>query len=239
MLEPAEQVSAGIAHGIYGSSGKLRGEFNLGQVFFLDRRATNGSDLAQLGNVLDNSASEGEARSALLADYRWQHSSALQSLASLQWESENNVLRRGSWQLRYRGDALPGGGRQLANLGYRYWRANPAELLLGRDIEQVDASVVTGLGRNWQLLARYQYDLTDRRSAESLAGVQYDDCCIQLRLVYRDGLIYAPLDDTPGSGTRAVRDHTLYLQIEFKGLAGVGRGLQNVLEESIFGYRAD
>lgn len=238
VLEPADQLAAGLTHSRY-RNGSLRGEFTLGQLFYFDRRARQGSNL----NALGNAALQDNARSSLLADYRWRHGRALQSLASLQWDSENNSWQRGSWQLRYRGEALPGGGSELFNLGYRYWRANPADLLLGRDIEQVDSSMVTAIAPNWQLLARFQYDLTGKRSSETLAGLQYDDCCLQLRLVYRDGLVYSPIDIAggagPGSAARAVRDHSIYLQIEFKGLAGVGRGLQNVLEESIFGYRAD
>ncbi|MBT8140408.1 MAG: LPS assembly protein LptD [Gammaproteobacteria bacterium] len=234
LLEPAEQLSAGVTHAVFAREGYQRGELTLGQVFFFDRRTLRGIDIASAISGL-----ESETRSALLGDYRWQHSKRLQSVGNLQWQSDSNRMQRGSWQLRYRGDEIPGGGRQLANLGYRYWRANPADLLLAEDIEQVDASVVTALNDSWQLLARYQYDLTGGRSAESLIGLQFDDCCLQLRLVYRDGLIYAPLDDAPGAGVRAVRDHTFYIQVEFKGLAGVGRGLQNVLEESIFGYEVN
>ena len=88
------------------------------------------------------------------------------------------------------------------------------------------------------LLGRYQYDLANHRSIETLAGLQFNDCCIQLRLVYRDGVIYEPTATLSDSVTNPERDRSIYFQIEFKGLAGVGRALENVLEESIFGYRA-
>jgi len=126
----------------------------------------------------------------------------------------------------------------VANLGYRYRKSNINQPQLTRNIEQVDASVVSAINSQWGLLGRYQYDLANHRSIETLAGLQFNDCCIQLRLVYRDGVIYEPTATLNDSVTNPERDRSIYFQIEFKGLAGVGRALENVLEESIFGYRA-
>ncbi|NNC54869.1 MAG: LPS assembly protein LptD, partial [Pseudomonadales bacterium] len=178
-------------------------------------------------------------RSALLGDIGWHGARGLASFASIEWDSENNRIEQGAFNLRLRRPAQAGRGLSIANLGYRYRKRDSAQILLAKNIEQVDASVVTALNSSWGLFGRYQYDLNDERSAETLAGLQYDDCCLQLRLVYRDGLIYDPGAAASGTGAAAQRDRTVYLQLEFKGLAGVGRALENVLEESIFGYRAN
>ena len=121
----------------------------------------------------------------------------------------------------------------MFNLRYHYRRAEPSRSLLSQNIEQLDANFVTPIGRSFGLLGRFQYDIQANRSIETLAGGQYESCCIKLRLVYRDGLIYDV--DNPSNESH---DRSVFLQIQFKGLMGIGNTVENLLEESLFGYRS-
>jgi LPS-assembly protein len=68
-----------------------------------------------------------------------------------------------------------------------------------------------------------------------MAGLEYSDCCWQLRLVGRRFL------SQPGNVTTSdpKTDKGIYLQIVFKGLAGLGGRIDSLMESGIPGYRAE
>ena len=242
VLEDSNQLAASITRKSYNSQGLQRTALTIGQLFYFQDMLSNGSDLTNSFANEPPASNSSSRHSALIAEIEvaGPSRSGLYSIGSLQWDSEQNQVEYGAWSLRYR---APAGGNvqrgiSVANLGYRYRKSNINQPQLTRNIEQVDASVVSAINSQWGMLGRYQYDLANHRSIETLAGLQFNDCCIQLRLVYRDGVIYEPNATLSDSLTNPERDRSIYFQIEFKGLAGVGRALENVLEESIFGYRA-
>ncbi|WP_024891297.1 LPS-assembly protein LptD [Luteimonas huabeiensis] len=108
----------------------------------------------------------------------------------------------------------------IANLGYRYRR----ELL-----EQVDFSFLYPLSPAWSLVGRYYYSLKDSSLLESIAGVQWDSCCVTVRLV----------------GRRYVRNRigemndAIQLEVELKGLGSLGANTEDRLRRAILGYYRD
>jgi LPS-assembly protein len=74
-------------------------------------------------------------------------------------------------------------------------------------------------------------------------GLEYDDCCIKLRLIarqylenpsYRDfGIPQALL---PVNELRT--DRGLLVEVELKGLAGIGGKVESLLRRGIYGYGA-
>lgn len=168
-----------------------------------------------------------------------------QGVTSVQWDSEENLVQQAYAGIRFRsGKAYLGGNhsngarqihpekRNIINIGYNFRRANRDFSLLAENIEQADISMVGYLNPQWGIFGKYQYDLENQRVTESLGGIEYDSCCVQLRLVFRDAIIYDPLNPQLDD-----RDQNILLQIEFKGLIGVGRSLENALSESIHGYQ--
>jgi LPS-assembly protein len=91
--------------------------------------------------------------------------------------------------------------------------------------------------------ARWHYDLVSERTLEAFMGLEYDDCCIKLRLIarqylenpsYRDfGIPQALL---PVNDLRT--DRGLLLEVELKGLAGIGSKVESLLRRGIYGYGA-
>ncbi|MCD9032875.1 LPS assembly protein LptD [Luteimonas sp. Y-2-2-4F] len=108
----------------------------------------------------------------------------------------------------------------IANLSYRYRR----ELL-----EQVDFSFLYPLSPAWSLVGRYYYSLKDSSLLESIAGVQWDSCCVTVRLV----------------GRRYVRNRigemndAIQLEVELKGLSSLGADTEDRLRRAILGYYRD
>jgi LPS-assembly protein len=135
----------------------------------------------------------------------------------------------GNWDevgaaLQYRRD-----NRHIVNLGYRH-RDDLAPFL-----RQWDQSVYWSLFRNWSVLGRFNYDLREHRTIETLAGLEYSDCCWQLRLVGRRFLTQPGNVQTSDVET----DKGIYLQIVFKGLAGLGGRIDSLMENGIPGYRTE
>jgi len=113
---------------------------------------------------------------------------------------------------------LPDDG--VVNLSYRYRR----DLL-----EQLDFSFLYPLNASWSLVGRSYYSLRDKKALESLAGVQWDSCCVAMRLVARRYV-----------HTRAGElSNALMFEIELKGLGSAGQDARRALRRSILGYNRD
>ncbi|MDE2389632.1 MAG: LPS-assembly protein LptD, partial [Betaproteobacteria bacterium] len=105
---------------------------------------------------------------------------------------------------------------KVLNLGYRFTRGV---------LEQVDTSMQWPLGGNWHGLTRVNYSLLDGKILAGLAGLEYNSCCWALRLVMQR-LTTATHTETT----------TFFVQLELKGLMGIGNNPLQVLQQSIPGY---
>ena len=155
-----------------------------------------------------------------------------------QWLYDDNFeqTERTSLDLQYRSPA----GHAL-NLGYR-WElqgfdpsAEPGDdEFRDFDREEFDLSFAWKASHRLDMIGRFLYDHTNDRALEQLAGVQWNDCCYGLQLVWRewvDDNDTARVDDD-------FTDRGIFLRFVFKGLGGVGREADSYFEEAIPGYRA-
>ena len=228
-LEDTNQVAAYISHRRFDSQGRETLAATLGQISYFDDESPNSSSLARRDS--------GQKSSAIVSDIDARLGQQWHSRATVLWNPNGNQLEEGSFSLRYRGKTR-GENRAgtIANLGYHYRLADKRLRLLQKDIEQADLSFVTPISKRWALIGRFQYDTTADRSNETLGGIEYNSCCVKWRVVYRDGLVYnGALSTTNGMSTE--RDRSLFLQIELKGLFGIGNSVENILDEAIRGYR--
>lgn len=105
---------------------------------------------------------------------------------------------------------------KVLNLGYRF----------SRDVlEQVDSSVQWPIAGNWHGVARANYSLKDDKFLAGLAGFEYHTCCWALRVVMQ-------------RFTTATHTTTtaFFVQLELKGLMGLGNNPLQALQQSIPGY---
>jgi LPS-assembly protein len=86
--------------------------------------------------------------------------------------------------------------------------------------------------RHFAFFGRWYYDFETDRDVELFGGIEYNDCCWQVRVVGRR-FLSAPgsalVDDTE-------EDAGVYLQIVFKGLAGIGGRIDSLMENGIRGF---
>ncbi len=109
----------------------------------------------------------------------------------------------------------PEPGKAL-NLGYRFTRDV---------LEQVDTSLQWPVAGNWHGVARVNYSLKDDKILAGLAGFEYNACCWAFRFVMQQ------LTTATQSTSTAV-----FVQLELKGLMGIGNNPLQVLQGSIPGY---
>ena len=233
-IEETNQLASTLSHRLNRRDGSPLLATTVGYLQYFQQVARRYSDLDAV-SIFDD-ALQTNNQSAGLVDMRAYLNRQWQTSLSTLWDERRNRIEAGQAAIHFhrRNNALDTtSDAQVFNLRYHYRRAEPSRSLLSQNIEQLDANFVTPIGRSFGLLGRFQYDIQANRSIETLAGGQYESCCIKLRLVYRDGLIYDV--DNPSNESH---DRSVFLQIQFKGLMGIGNTVENLLEESLFGYRS-
>lgn len=105
---------------------------------------------------------------------------------------------------------------KVLNFGYRFTR---------NVLEQVDTSFQWPISGNWHGVARANYSLKDDKILAGLAGFEYNACCWALRFVVQR------LTTATQTTTTAV-----FVQLELKGLMGIGNNPLQALQQSIPGY---
>jgi LPS-assembly protein len=110
------------------------------------------------------------------------------------------------------------GAGGVVNVAYRFRRDF---------LEQVDTTALIPVNERWSVVGRYYYSIRDRRLLEAFGGLEYDSCCVALRMLVRH---YVNL---VGSSTA---DTALYFELEFKGVGGTGNRTENYLRRAMLGY---
>lgn len=117
---------------------------------------------------------------------------------------------------------MPAPGK-VFNAVYRYTAQNADPS--GTELKQFDLSAEWPIGGRWTALGRWNYSLANSKTLEAIAGVEYNADCWVLRLVY-----HRLATTTQQTNT------SVYVQLEFNGLARVGTSPLELLRRSIPGY---
>ncbi|WP_243412284.1 LPS assembly protein LptD [Cognatiluteimonas telluris] len=155
--------------------------------------------------------------SAWVADADWNINDRWSVGGSYQWDPKFRRQDLASFRTQYLV-----GDEGVVNLGYRYRR---------NLLKQADFSFLYPVSRSWSLIGRYYYSL--RRTAtvepkllEAIAGIQWDSCCMAVRLVERRYI----------HNRQGELNNALQLEIEFKGLGSAGPDTERRLRRAILGY---
>ncbi|HRD50669.1 MAG TPA: LPS assembly protein LptD [Candidatus Contendobacter sp.] len=210
----ANQLTAALTTRLLdGPSGRERLRASIGQIqYFEDRRV----------NLNPDEPPQTSANSGLIAQGQVNLSSRWAVQGGVQLEPDNNDILRGALDVRYYGNP-----RQLVNVSYLVDRDQP-DLSLSDQIHSVDIAFFWPLSAQWRTMARWNQALNTDRNLETLAGLEYEDCCWALRVVARQ------YRDSPAD---ADAQTSFYMELELKGLSRLGSGLESVLQSSIIGYQ--
>jgi LPS-assembly protein len=232
----ANQLSAALSTQLYeDDSGRQAFSAGLGQTFYFRDRLVTLSDQPLDPNDQDTYKDHFRKSSDIAAILQWQPGKKWLITSDLIWDPYSSKTEQTGINLQFISKRF-----DLFNLGYRYTRKDPLLVEgeeLNVDTAQADLSTVIALNNQWTFIARWNYDLTDKRTIEDLSGLEYNNCCWKARIVYqRERESFE--NDQPKSETDPVEyDYTLLFQIEFKGLGGVADNIAKLLEESIPGFK--
>ncbi len=224
-IADADQITLGITSRFLSAvNGRELFSVSVGQIEqFSDSRVSLANNL--LANSQPDSA-------ALVAEISAHLGSRWQVIANEVWDYEQSRWQELGGSVRYRGD-----NKHLFNMGFRR-RAQD-------NIEQAELSFYWPMSKKLGVMARWHYDISDNRTVEGFAGLEYDDCCLRARLMVRQYLDnpaftgqFQPNNQVAFPGTDFLRtDRSIYLQVVFKGLAGFGNKVDRILERGVRGYR--
>ena len=199
------------------SDGREKLTVSLGQIKYLDASRVV-SVRCRSPNVPANCETPVDrGGSAWVADSTWQINDRWSVGGSYQWDPKFRRQDLASARARYLI-----GDEGVANLSYRYRR---------NLLEQVDLSFLYPITPAWSLVGRYYYSLYrnathEPQLLEAIAGVQWDSCCIAMRLVERRYI----------HNRQGELNNALQLEIEFKGLGSAGPDTERRLRRAILGY---
>lgn len=143
-----------------------------------------------------------------------------------QWSPNTRKTDLAAFELQRRlGDS---GG--IFNFSYRFRRGL---------LEQYTASAVYPLTDRWRLLGSWSYSVKDRETVDALAGVEFDSCCVSLRLVDRNYVNqgYFGFGPAPAGSNIRRRDNAIMFEVVFKGLGSTGGQIDPLLHRDILGYQ--
>lgn len=223
--------------------GRERLAFGIGQAFYFDDRHIDMDGDPDTLPVPPEQGGDFESwynatrdRSSLVTRLDWQINDAWRSRWQWIYDDKQQRTERTSLDLSYRSQA-----GHVLNLGYR-WELQGFDPSVEPDDdefrdynrEEYDLSFAWKLSPRVDLIGRAVYDYTNERLLDQLAGVQWNDCCYGLQVVWREWV-----DD---QGTASIENDTtergLFLRFVFKGLGGVGGDAGDYFERAIPGYRA-
>lgn len=221
-IDDADRIALGLtSRFIDPASGRDLFSASIGQIFYAE---DNRIELA--------SEVEDSPRSELAVGIESRPLQSLRASSTLIYDEDEHELDRGSFTVRYLDDEF-----RLFNFGYRYLRKDEERKngnLIRGPVEQLDASTVLPINASTSILARANYDITFDRELEYLAGVEYDSCCYRARLVWRRSLDNDLADVVTPEELEF--DEGVYLEIQLKGLAGLGTTVTRMLSQGIANF---
>lgn len=185
------------------ASGRERARASLGQITYFEPRQVS----------LAPNSNDGRRSSDLVGEVALLPLAALEFATAGRWSPQTEREDLLTSSLRYR----PAEDR-VASLTYRYQRE------IG--LRQSDLTAFWPVTRQWRFIGRWQYDLDNHLSYDTVGGLEYQSCCWGLRLVGRGRF---------NTATQSI-DHSIYLTLELKGLTSLGNRLDGELERGILGF---
>ncbi|MBS7456122.1 LPS assembly protein LptD [Coralloluteibacterium stylophorae] len=207
----ANQLTGAVSTRLHeANTGRELGVLSLGRIHYFDSpRVTRSGRPSEV--VLDGSFYIADLTAALTDD--WDVG------ASYQWDPEDEQTALNILRTQYRFGA---GG--LVNASYRYRRGL---------LEQTDVSTVYPLSPAWRLIARWNYSLPDESTADAIAGVEWQSCCVAVRAMGRHYVKSRYTDDLDD----VEKGNAIYFELELKGLGSFGRKTEELLTGTILGYQ--
>ncbi|MGB1270875.1 MAG: LPS-assembly protein LptD, partial [Endozoicomonas sp.] len=258
-LGDANQLSLGVTSRLLEEDGFERARFGVGQILYFSNRqlwinptagTRPGDDKNWDENLNDAEKkllSEMQNRASPLASELVYNINRVMSIRQdLIWDTNENEIDDYGLYYTYKPDS-----RRVLNIGYRYRDQvdryvkdaenhnipdpnNPGGYLTTENnLRQTDISFAWPVYNRWSAMGRWQYDITTKRNLEIMSGVEYNSCCYQVRLLWRNWIEDGSNIDHPDTKSG------VFLQFVLRGLGNIATGSAKEYLEGIKGYTAD
>lgn len=218
-INEANQLTVGWTSRFYDNADNELFRFSLGQIFFLTTPEITEQDTDELSST----------ESMLAAELIWHWFHKWYFSSAVQYDTDNAQIMKSSASLDYRAS-----DKSLFQLNHRYSRA-----VSGLEIQQLGVLGTVPVSEQWQLVASYYRDLTNRRMIDASLGLQYESCCWAVRLIAKRQVL-TNLELPVGSNFTDISklDTSIGLQFVLKGFGdSAGFGVTDMLSNGIFSYR--
>ena len=190
---------------------------NIGRIYYLDEQQVF------LNNTVTNSSNN---TSDIITEFN-SNIDNWRTRATIQWNTNTKESDKRNLQLSYAAS-----DKAVLNIGYRFFRDPDDET---NNIEQTDLSFAWPIAKNYSLLSRWNYSLTDDRDIETIIGLEYESCCWALRLVSQ-----RYLNDTSNTINTDEYNSSIMLQFVLKNFGSISeREATETLKHAILGYQPD
>lgn len=185
-------------------------KLTIGEIFYFADRKVN----------LAGSQVQTEMLSNLMTELSSEITDELKFTSAMQWNFAENTVHRGNADLRYR--SLE--NNTLLNIGYRYRQPSQNQLV---------ASAMIPIYDGWSVIGLYRYSILNKENLEYFVGVEKDNCCWRLRIIYRQFLLSSSVNNM-----RETRpQNSIFFQLELKGFTSLGEKVGDFLLNNIAGYK--
>ena len=253
-IQDANQVTLSLSSRLISSATGLEPvRLNLGNILYFQDRRVNMydayygiSDCSQLGNsrffynsncyaISNPNPPQTSKVSNFIAEVGGQFTQNLSYKTGVQWDPQKNSFARGEAGFAYRNL-----DNEVLNVGYRYRQKD--QYFAPAGISQSDISFRWPLFGEWYALGRWQYAINFDRTTESFLGLEKENCCWRFRMLARRYI------NGYAANTNLVVPTTLqpvmlqpetafFVQVELKGLSGLGSSVDSFLQRNLVGYR--
>ena len=246
-LQDANQITlAGSSRYVNSKTGLEPFKLSLGQILYFQDRNVTLTSLNQPKNGIYSGQST--ATSNFITELSGQIDENLSYNTGAQWNTVQNRFARGQAMLRYRDQP-----DRIFDIGYRYRNANANPLITAvpgtssivgsaastpATISLTDVSFRWPLFNDWYLLGRWQYSLNFNKTLESFMGLEKENCCWRFRMIGRRYINGATTSNTViTTNTNLTPETAFFVELELKGLSGIGDDVDTFLQSSLNGYR--
>ncbi|MEE4202237.1 MAG: LPS-assembly protein LptD [Halieaceae bacterium] len=218
-LDDANQMALGVTTRFFSDAdGRERLNASIGQIiYFRDR---------EVRLITDDPALDDQG-SSVAAELNWLPSDAWSVRSSLLYDPYESNFEAASFQVQHR----PGNG-SVFNVGYA--KREPLPSLQQQPVnEQANLSAYYPLNDHWSVFGALEYSLESSNSVEDMVGVEYDDCCWRVRMLY---MRYVDTASGLPDFTNPDFEKALQFQFVLKGMGGFGSRVDNLMRDMIRGF---
>ena len=229
-----EQFSVGVESSLlFADTGAEFFHVALGQAFYLRDR-----NVVFRPNPADDPTRDS---SPLFANLRFGLDEKLSLNTTYEYDPRTSSTNQTKVSLKYTPD-----NRRILNLGYSY--TNPEAYFIQSvrgfsSSEESDVSVIWPLMKKWSAFGRWNFGWDNDQTIESMAGIEYNDCCFKVRFAFRRFLqepLFVDVTLPDGSTSTFVQpraESRFLVEVQLKGLGNLNNRLDRLLEYAIPGYR--